>query len=515
MVYLVGAGPGDPELVTVRGKRLLGEAEVVLFDALSHPGLLAFASPDAELRDVGKRGGKKSPSQEWITDQLIALAQEGKKIVRLKGGDSYLFARGAEEAEALVAANIPFEVVPGICSPVGTSAFAGIPLTHRDVSSSVTFITGTDRRGNSWSDEAWKKLATATDTLCILMGMRALADITRAIQEGGRSPETPVAIVMWAARPQQRVVEGTLANIAEKALEAKISNPAVIVVGEVCQYRESLRWFDNRPLFGKRVLVPRAVHQAAETARYLREAGAEPVLIPLIDIQPLTEAEYQSGIDQQIAELNRFDAVVFTSENAVRRFFERLGLSGRDSRALGLAKIAVIGTKTAKALKAHGIRADIIAKNFVGEELTQALLDSGCQRFLIPRASEAREFLPDTLKNAGRDVVISPVYRTVSLAEQACEELNHRFDNEGIDWCLLTSASMVHALLSAVGRERLLQADAPKLACIGPITAEALGSYGIKAAVVADKFTVPDLLERMMQEILLETTDHSLAETGN
>jgi uroporphyrinogen III methyltransferase/synthase len=263
-VWLVGAGPGDPGLITVRGLRALSRADVVLHDALAHPALLD-ACAGAELRNVGKRYGEPSSKQDEINLQLIELARAGKRVVRLMGGDPFMFARGSEEAIALARAGVPFEIVPGVSSPVAASAYAGIPLTHREVSSSVTFITGSDRAGKEWSPEAWRKLATATDTICVLMGMWRLEAITSAIIEGGRDPRTPAAVVQWGARPEQRVVTGTLATIAERTRQEGLTNPAVIIVGHVVNLREEVRWYDAWPLFGKRVLVPRAA--IAENSR--------------------------------------------------------------------------------------------------------------------------------------------------------------------------------------------------------------------------------------------------------
>src|SRR6478752_69428 len=272
-VWLVGAGPGEPGLITVRGQSVLSRAEVVLYDALAHPALLEHC-PQAELHNVGKRYGEDSAAQDAITQQMIELARQGKRVVRLKGGDPFMFARGAEEALALADAGIPFEVVPGVASPVAASAYAGISLTHREVSASVTFITGSDRAGHEWSPESWKKLATATDTICVLMGMRRIGEITRAIMDGGRSPSTPAAVIHWGARPEQRVVTSTLEGIADAAHRAGLTNPSIIVVGEVVNLREKLAWYDSRPLSGKRVVIPRAVDQARDTAAALRERGA-------------------------------------------------------------------------------------------------------------------------------------------------------------------------------------------------------------------------------------------------
>src|SRR5690348_355698 len=282
-VWLVGAGPGDPGLISVHGLEVLREADVVLYDALAHPALRAVCREDAELRDVGKRFGQPSSAQLAINAELVSLARAGKRVVRLKGGDPLLFARGAEEALALAEAGIPFEIVPAVPSPIGAAAYAGISLTHREVSSSVTFITGSDREEVAWSPEAWRKLATATDTICVLMGMRHIEAITQAIIEGGRPPSTPAAVLHWGTRPEQRVAVATLGDIAAVARASGLKNPSIIVVGEVVALRDKLRWFDARPLFGKRVLVPRPADQARDTARAVRDRGAAPLVIPALE----------------------------------------------------------------------------------------------------------------------------------------------------------------------------------------------------------------------------------------
>ncbi|HEV8551015.1 MAG TPA: uroporphyrinogen-III C-methyltransferase, partial [Polyangiaceae bacterium] len=281
-VFLVGAGPGDPGLISVRGLELLRDADVVLYDALAHPALREACRPDADLRNVGKRFGEPSSAQEAINAELVALARAGKSVVRLKGGDPLLFARGGEEALALVEAGIEFEIVPAASSPIGAAAYAGIPLTHRELSSSVTFITGSDRAGVPWSPESWRKLATATDTICVLMGMRRIDEICAALVEGGRNPLTPAAVIQWGARANQRVVTGTLADIGALSHAAALTNPSIIVIGEVVRLRETLAWYEKKPLFAKRLLVPRPSGQAARTAKAIRERGGEPLVMPLI-----------------------------------------------------------------------------------------------------------------------------------------------------------------------------------------------------------------------------------------
>ncbi|MGE0321083.1 MAG: uroporphyrinogen-III C-methyltransferase [Polyangiaceae bacterium] len=499
-VWLIGAGPGEPDLITVRGRELLSRADVVLYDALSHPALLESCRDDAERRNVGKRYGERSPDQSWITSQLIELARAGKTVARLKGGDPLLFARGAEEAEALADAGIPFEIVPGISSPVATTAYAGISMTHRDLSSSVTFITGSDREGKQWSDAAWKKLATATDTICVLMGMRRIGEITQAIIDGGRARDTPAAVIQWGARPQQRVAEGTLENIAERVHSAGLANPAIIVIGEVVQLRSKLAWYDSRPLFGQRVMVPRPAAQAQSTSAAIRERGAQPVTRPLIRIEPPPDPV---RLERAIVELGSYDWVLFTSANGVARCAEALERAGRDARAFGEAKVGCIGPKTAQSLLQLGIRADLIAKEYVGEAFAKDLLDRGLgerSRVLLLRALEAREALPDLLVEAGATVDVVAAYQTLKLSQSEQVELRAALGVDGsgargVDVALFTSSSTAHSFADALGDASL--PPEVVLASIGPVTSATLRERGLRVDVEAERYTVDGLLDAL------------------
>lgn len=494
-VWLVGAGPGDPTLITVRGRDVLRRAEVVLHDALSHPALLEECAPDAEVRNVGKRGGKHSASQDWITQQLVELARAGRRVVRLKGGDPFLFARGAEEALALAAAGIDFEIVPGLPSPVAASAYAGIPLTHRELSSSVTFITGSDRAGTEWSPEAWRRLATATETIVVLMGMQRIGDITRAIIEGGRSPNTPSAVVQWAARPEQRMVTAPLERIAEVVQEAGLSNPALIVVGDVVDVGRSLRWYASKPLFGKRLLVPRAAHQARATAEAIRERGADPVVLPAIEIAPPPDPE---RLRRAVRELARYDVCLFTSTNGVDRFFDVLRAERLDARALGRAKVGAIGPKTALALERYGIFADVIAEEYVGEALAQSILALGdVRRVLIPRALVARDELPRLLEAAGIEVDVVPAYETRPVGESERTALRERILAGELDVALFTSSSTVTSVLELLGADAAELLARVTVASIGPITTKTALARGLNVAVTAERYTVDGLLDAL------------------
>ena len=491
-VYLVGAGPGDPGLITVRGLELLSRADAVLYDALAHPALLD-ACPNAEKRNVGKRFGQDSAVQQAINAELIVLARAGKRVVRLKGGDPLLFARGAEELQALREAGIAFEIVPGVSSPLAASAYSGIPLTHRELSSSVTFITGSDREGKEWSPASWQKLATATDTICIFMGMRRIEEIMQAIIAGGRNAETAVAVVQWAARPEQRVVSGSLDTIAARVRAEGITNPAVIIVGEVVALREQLRWFDNRPLFGKSLLVPRPAEQGRVTAAAIRARGANARLLPAIEIRDPADPV---PLRRAIAELSSFDWVLFTSANGVTRFTRALSAAGLDARAFARAKIGAIGPKTATALESFGLRADALAEEFIGEGLARAVLAGGVpKRVLLARAQVARDALPDLLREAGALVEVVPVYETV--AADTGEALRAHFERAEIDVALFTSSSTVNAVVDTLGPRAAELLSRVTVASIGPITSQTLRERGVRADVVATIFTVDGLLDAL------------------
>lgn len=493
-VWLVGAGPGDPGLLTLRGLEVLQSAEVVLTDALAHPALLEMC-PQAEVRYVGKRYGEDSAVQEAITREMIAIAQSGRSVVRLKGGDPLLFARGGEEALALAEAGVPFEIVPGISSPVAASAYAGIPLTHRDISKSVTFITGSDRAGKEWSPEAWRKLATATDTICVLMGMRRLEEIVHAILEGGRAPETPAAVIQWGTRPEQRVVTAPLAELPECARSAGLKNPAIIVVGGVVALREQLAWYDKKPLFQKTLFLPRPEAQAVESARAIRERGAEPLVLPMIEIHPPPEPE---RLERAIESLSGYDWVLFTSANGVRRFFEALRRAGRDARAFGKAKVGVIGPKTASALESFGVRPDVLAKEFVGEALATALCECGPPgRVLLARALVARDALPQGLSAAGFEVDIVPVYETRGTSEQKRDRLRQGLASGEIDVALFTSSSTVSETLAALGDDAPAALARVVVASIGPVTTRTLKEAGVRVDVSATEYTVAGLLDAL------------------
>ncbi|MBI4796643.1 MAG: uroporphyrinogen-III C-methyltransferase, partial [Deltaproteobacteria bacterium] len=370
MVYLVGAGPGDPGLITVKGRKVLRKAQVVVYDQLASPELLKEAPADAEIIYVGKKAGAHALPQEGINQLLVDKARAGLTVVRLKGGDPFVFGRGGEEALALAAAGLPFEVVPGVTAAVAVPAYAGIPVTHRGLASLVTFITGHEDPTKEASAIPWNVLAKTQGTLVFLMGVKNLADNCRRLVEGGRSPETPAAVIEKGTTLEQRAVTGVLGNIAAKAQEAAVKPPAILVVGEAVSLRESLKWWETRPLWGKTAVVTRTREQASALVALLAGAGARCLEVPTIDIGPPDDF---APLDQALGNLSRYKWVVFTSANGVTAFLNRLFAQGKDVRALGGAKIAAIGPATAQALREHGLVADVMPAQFKAEVLLEAL----------------------------------------------------------------------------------------------------------------------------------------------
>jgi uroporphyrinogen III methyltransferase/synthase len=497
--YLVGAGPGDPELITVRGAELLASAEVVLHDELVHPSLLDLVRADAIVRAVGKRGGHpaaKQAKQAEIDAELVRWAREGKSVVRLKGGDPFLFGRGSEEAEALAAAGIVFEVVPGVPSPLGASAYAGISLTHRDLASSVTFVSGTTRAQVGFD---WDELAKVRGTICVLMGMRRLDELTAGLLRTGRDPSTPAAVIQWGTRAEQRVVEGRLDEIAERATGEGLGSPGLVVIGAVTRLRRTLRWFDTRPLFGKRVLITRAEAQAAGTARAVRRRGAEAVEIPTIE---LVAPPDPARVERAVTELGGYDVVAFTSENGVAWFWRTLEAAGRDARALGRAKVAAVGPGTAAALTVRGVRADVVAREFRGEGLAEAILanaelairEGRPRRALLPRALVARQVLPETLRAHGFEVDVVPVYETRAASGARRDELRALLEERRLDVVMLTASSTADNLCDLLGVDAAELLARTVVASIGPITSATAQKRGLRVDVTAPVHTIAGLL---------------------
>ncbi|RYE88833.1 MAG: uroporphyrinogen-III C-methyltransferase [Myxococcales bacterium] len=501
LVYLIGAGPGDPGLITVRGVEALGRCDVVLYDALASPHLLDHVTPGAEVRFVGKRGGADSESQESITAQLVELALSGKIVGRLKGGDPLLFARGAEEALALAEAGVAFEIIPGVTSPVAAAAYAGIPLTHRDLASSVLFLTGTPRDGVGPDGHDWRRLATRAGTLCVLMGMHRLRDIAASLIAHGRPASTPTAVVQWGTRPDQRTVEAPLEHIADAVEQAGVGSPAVVIIGQVVALRKQLRWFDRKPLFGQRILVTRAREQAPALARRLLAAGAAPLTLSTIELHPPPD---QARLDRAAREVGRYDWLALTSTNGVARFFESLDRQGLDARVLGGVRVAAIGPGTAQALRERGVRADLVPDEYRGEALAAALLAASPRppRVLLPRAAVARDVFPDTIRAAGGEVDVVPAYVALPPGPEARERLRAWLAEGAIDIITLTASSTVTHLLDLLGDEAPALLAPLTLASIGPITTATAERAGLTVAVTASTYTLDGLVDALERHLV-------------
>ncbi|HLF08386.1 MAG TPA: uroporphyrinogen-III C-methyltransferase [Dehalococcoidia bacterium] len=494
-VYLVGAGPGDPGLITARGLELLRRAEVLVYDRLVNARLLDEAPQEAERVYVGRAASQAEMPQDPVNALMIERARAGRTVVRLKGGDPFVFGRGGEEAEALAAAGVPFEVVPGISSAIAVPAYAGIPLTHRDYASSFLVATGQESRDRP-SRMRWEHLAHGADTLVFLMAFETLEKVVTNLIEHGRAPDTPVAVVQQGTEPVQRTVVGTLGDIVAKVRVARMGPPAVVVVGEVVRLREQIAWLDKRPLFGKRVLVTRAAEQASELTRLLREAGAETVELPTIQVQPIEDV---SVLDRCLAALSDYGWVIFTSANAVEVFFQRLSALGRDARAFASSRLAAIGRATAASLERHGLRADVVPaaataegliEAFNGEEMTGA-------RVLLPRAEGGRPELLRYLADRGVQVTELLLYRSVPPAESA--ERAKRLLTEGpVDIAVFTSSSTIKNLAAMLDGDLSLL-NGTLIATIGPATSQAVRDLGQQVGVEAEEQTMEGLVRALMR----------------
>ncbi len=488
-VYLVGAGPGDPGLITQKGIERLSQADVIVYDHLLDERLLA--SYQAEKIYVGKSGAQHAREQDEINQVLVEKAKAGKTVVRLKGGDPFVFGRGGEEALELVAAGIPFEVVPGVTSAIAVPAYAGIPVTHRGIASSFAVITGHEDPGEAETSINWAKVSTGIDTLLFLMGLQNLGFIVRNLTENGRPPETPAAVIKDGTKGTQQVVTGTLADIVRKAREQGLTSPAVIVVGEVVKLREKLRWFDNRPLSGKRVLVTRARHQASVLSALLAERGATLIELPAITIRPIPD---NALLRKAITELSHYNWILFTSVNAVELFFSALYYVKIDARALCGLKIGAIGSATAQALEQKGIIPD-----YQPEIFTTAALAEGLKRFeiagksiLLPRAEIADEDLVRGLEQMGAKVTEVPTYETMPATEDMARARELILVGE-TDVVTFTSSSTVANLVSALGGD-LEELKNVTIAAIGPKTAETARKAGLKVEILATEQTIPGLV---------------------
>lgn len=496
-VYLVGAGPGDPGLLTIKGQQCLAMADVVIYDYLANPLLLGHAPAAAEKIYVGKVRGHHHLPQEETNALLAEKAAAGLQVVRLKGGDPYIFGRGGEEAAYLKERGIPFEVIPGVTAGFAAAAYAGIPLTHRDVTTSLALLTGHERPERKLSSLDWEKLATGLGTLIFYMGLSNLKLISEQLIRYGRSARTPVAVVQWATLPRQRTLVGTLETIVDDVAREGIEPPAVIIIGDVVNYREELRWYDNLPLFGKRFLITRPRAQAAAFIQQLQQQGAETICIPTIEIAPPDDLQ---PLDQAVREVARFDSLIMTSVNGVEAFFERLAANQLDIRSLAGVQLIAVGPKTAEAIEKRGLRPDLIPARYQAEGLVDELLEQGVagKRILYPRAKVVRPVLIEALRAAGAEVVAPVAYQNVRPSGKE-DMIRHLLREGELDAICFSSSSTFSHLLEMFGAELKQLQGRAEFFSIGPITSETIRKHGFEVALEPEKSTLDDLVAAMVE----------------
>lgn len=512
-VFLIGAGPGDPGLMTVKGLECIKDSDVVLYDRLVNKRLISYAREDAEIIYVGKSPEQHTFTQKEISSLLLEKAREGKTVARIKGGDPFVFGRGGEEAQYLAENGIPFEIVPGVTSAVAVPAYAGIPVTDRRYASSFAVITGNEdpqkNKSKCYKNASLDKngytglgsdIFANVDTLIFLMGMSNLPFIVEELILSGRSPKTPVALIQWGSTAKQRTLCGNLLDIVEKAKAANFTNPAVIVVGQVVKLREQLNWFEKKPLFGKRILVTRSRHQASKLSKAIEELGGEPVEFPVIKIAPPKD---YTPLDRAIEHLKFYNWIIFTSENGVKSFWERLKKKGKDVRELYGIKICAIGPKTADALKKRGIKTDYIPEEYRAEKVVEGLKDKICagQKVLLPRADIARQVLPESLEKMGIKVHEVQAYRTIQ-GEGSADYIKNLLISGLINMVTFTSSSTVRNfinMLSVKDIETLL--SGVTVACIGPVTAATAREYGIQVDVEAKEYTINGMIDAILKYV--------------
>lgn len=485
-VYLVGAGPGDPDLITCRGRKLLAQADSILYDHLAPEALLDLAPSQAEKIYVGKKKSVHAFSQEEICAMMIERARRGLNVVRLKGGDPFIFGRGGEEIEALVEAGIEYEIVPGVTSPLGIAAYTGVPLTHREHSKAVTFVTGHDVNTVDWSKFG------QSETLVIFMGVHFLREIASEILKYGRSGNTPAMCVRWATRPDQQTVTGTLSTIADRVEEAAMKPPATVIIGEVVELYGKLSWFERLPLFGQNIVVTRAREQAPELSDKLRSLGANVIEFPVIDLQQPADPR---PLDQAIEHLPEYDWLIFTSVNGVRFFMERLDQSTRDLRSLR-AQICAIGPATKRAIESLHLKVDLMPEEYVAESLVQAFsgVDLTGRRILIPRAAVARDVIPIELGKLGAQVDVVEAYRNVPPAD--ARERVRQLPSTG--WITFTSSSTVKNFLEIAGPEALKNL---RVVSIGPVTTATARALGLTVDAEANPYTIDGLISALRKAL--------------
>ncbi len=500
IVYLVGAGPGDPGLITVRGRKLVDSADAIVYDALTNRALLPPEAADTglpELFYVGKRGGdSKSVPQDDINELLVRLAREGKRVVRLKGGDPFMFGRGSEEAQTLSECSIPFEIVPGITAGIAAPAYAGIPVTHRGLGTSVTFVTGHEDPDKPTTQTNWKALARAGGTIVLYMGVKTLASIAAALIDGGMPAEIPAAAIQWGTVSRQRTVVATLATIADEAAKQGITAPVITVIGWPVVLRDEIKWFETRPLFGRQIVVTRAAQTSTVLTDRLMELGADVIEMPATKIARLDLSLLRAEMQNLVA----YQWLIFTSRNAVSIFWEQLLGGGRDARALAGLKIAAVGPATAGALLEHGIAVDLIPERFVAEGLLEKfseLDDIAGSSVLYVTAEGAREVLPDGLAALGAVVNVVEAYRSIQDGT-GVKRLKRALEEGTVSVVTFTSASSVKSYVDVVGEEFALKALG---ASIGPQTTEAILVAGIELLCEAEESTTDGLIAAVVRSL--------------
>lgn len=498
-VYLVGAGPGDVKLITLRGCELLEQADVVVYDYLAAEGLLRRASAAAERIYVGKRAGEHTLRQDDIIKLLIEKANQGKSVVRLKGGDPTIFGRGGEEAMALAEAGITFEIVPGVTAASAAGAYAGIPLTHREVASEVAFITGhEDEERNGESQVDWELLGRWRGTLVFYMGVKNVALICEQLRRFGKPADTPAAIVRWAGTPRQKTLCATLDTLPQRITEEGLTPPALVIIGEVVRYREKLAWFERRPLFGKTIVVTRARSQASELTQRLEQLGAEVLEFPAIRIEPPKDS---TPLQQAIDNIGDYNWLAFTSVNGVESFMEILFRRGGDVRRLAGVKIAAIGSVTAERLADYGIIADLMPEKFTGEALLEAMKRHSSltgQKVLLARSEQADKELAEGLKALGAVVNDVMTYRTVAAEGEITASLNDALEADELDWITFASSGTVRNFFDRIELERL-RGKKVRLASIGPITSATIKQIGLRVDAEASDYTLDGLVAALLR----------------
>ncbi|MBW2558578.1 MAG: uroporphyrinogen-III C-methyltransferase [Deltaproteobacteria bacterium] len=490
-VYIIGAGPGDPDLITMKGVECLRRADVVVYDYLVGKEIMRHAGKGARFVYVGKIGGQHNILQENLNRILVEEALNGNTVARLKGGDPFIFGRGGEEAEFLQKAGVPFEVVPGVTSAISVPAYAGIPLTHRDFTSTLAFVTGHEDPGKAESRVDWKKISTI-ETLVFLMGVRNLPKIASNLMENGRSPDTPVALIRWGTTPDQETLTGRLGDIAVLAEEKKFLPPAVFVVGDVVGLRERLGWFEKKPLFGKGIVITRPEEQSEEFAALLRDEGARVVSFPTIRIVP---PKNYGDLDWAIENIEKYQWIVFTSANGVRFFFERFCKLRNDIRDLKGIKICTIGPATRDRVEGYNIRVDMVPEEYISDGVVAAFrgVDVAGANVLLPRAEIAGNIIPDGLSERGANVDVVTAYRTVNSDEDV-EAIKELMDNEKIDVITFTSPSTVTNFIDIIGSETIIP-NHIKIACIGPVTENACRKAGLGVDIMQGPYSIPGLVD--------------------